>query len=42
MAMADCSVKAQTHPKTAAYLAGILARPSFAGLLQRERAMLAA
>lgn len=42
MAMADCAVDAATHPKTAAYLAGILARPSFAGLLEKERAILAA
>jgi len=41
MAMADCAVNARTHPKTAGYLAGILARPSFAGLLAKEKAMLA-
>ncbi|HKR89477.1 MAG TPA: glutathione S-transferase family protein [Phenylobacterium sp.] len=42
MAMADCVVDPATHPKTAAYLAGILARPSFAGLIEKERAFLAA
>lgn len=42
MALADCPVNAQTHPKTAAYLAGILARPSFAGLLEKEKGFLAA
>jgi glutathione S-transferase len=42
MALADCPVNAATHPKTVAYLAGILARPSFAGLLEKEKAALAA
>ena len=35
-------VSAQTHPKLAAYLAGILARPSFAPMVAQERKMLAA
>lgn len=41
MAMAGCAVSAETHPKTAAYLQGILARPSFAELIVKEKAMLA-
>jgi glutathione S-transferase len=35
-------VAASTHPKLAAYLAGILARPSFAPMVAGERKMLAA
>ncbi len=42
MAFADCAVDPKTHPKTARYLEGILARPSFAQLLEQEKAMLAA
>jgi glutathione S-transferase len=42
MALGDCPVNAQTHPRTAAYLQGILARPSFAALLEKEKAILAA
>jgi len=42
MSFAQCPVNAETHPRTAAYLAGILARPSFAGLIEKEKAMLAA
>lgn len=42
MAHAACSVDAATHPKTAAYLAGILQRPSFADILDKEKAMLVA
>lgn len=42
LAFADCPVDAKTYPRTAAYLAGILARPSFAALIAKERAMLAA
>ena len=29
------------HPKTAAYLEGILSRPSFAGVVAQEKAFLA-
>ena len=35
-------VAAADHPKIAAYLAGILARPSFAPMVAQEKAMLAA
>jgi len=42
MAYAQCPVDPATHPRTAAYLSGILARPSFAGLLEKEKALLAA
>lgn len=42
MALADCAVDAKTHPKTAAYLAAILARPAFAAILAQEKAQLAA
>lgn len=42
MAHADCAVDAGTHPKTAAYVAKILERPSFAGLIAQEKAFLAA
>jgi glutathione S-transferase len=42
MALVDCAVDAGTHPKTARYLEGILSRPSFAGLLEKERGFLAA
>jgi glutathione S-transferase len=42
MAHVDCEVDAKTHPKTARYLETILARPAFAGLLEQERAFLAA
>jgi glutathione S-transferase len=42
MALADCPVNPLTHPKAAGYLQGILARPSFAGLIAQERGMLAA
>jgi glutathione S-transferase len=38
---AGCKVSAATHPKTAAYLDAILARPSYAGLVAAERKMLA-
>lgn len=41
LAHVDCSVDADRHPKTAAYLKRILARPSFAGLLEQERAFVA-
>jgi glutathione S-transferase len=42
MALADCPVNPATHPKTARYLEGVLARPSFAALIAQEKAMLAA
>jgi glutathione S-transferase len=42
MAHANCAVDAKAHPKSAAYLAGILERPSFAGVVAKEKAMLAA
>jgi glutathione S-transferase len=42
MAHADCAIDAKAHPKSAAYLAAILERPSFAGVVAKERAMLAA
>lgn len=42
MALADCPVDPKTHPKTCAYLAGVLARPSFAGLIEKEKGFLAA
>jgi glutathione S-transferase len=38
----DCAVDPQAYPKTAAYLDRVLARPSFAEFLEKERAMLAA
>lgn len=41
LAQARCPVDAATYPKSAAYLAGILARPSFADLLARDTAFLA-
>jgi glutathione S-transferase len=42
MALAACAVDPATHPKSARYLRGILARPSFAALIEQEKAMLAA
>ena len=42
MAHCDCAVDSKTHPRTARYLEGILSRPSFAGLIEREKAFLAA
>jgi glutathione S-transferase len=42
MAYAACAVDARAHPKSAAYLARILERRSFAGLLETEKAFLAA
>ncbi len=42
MALGGCPVNVETHPKTAAYLQGVLARPSFAELIEKEKAMLAA
>lgn len=41
LAHADCAVDPAAHPKTAAYLEKILARPSFAGPLAQEKALLA-
>ncbi|WP_411288890.1 glutathione S-transferase family protein [Phenylobacterium sp.] len=37
---AGCPVNASTHPKAAAYLDAMLARPSYAGIIAKERAML--
>ena len=37
---AGCPVNASTHPKAAAYVDAILARPSYAGIIAKERAML--
>ena len=42
VAYADCPVNAAEHPKTAAYVAAISARPSFAKLIAQEKAFLAA
>jgi glutathione S-transferase len=42
MALVDCAVDAASHPKTARYLEQILSRPSFAGLIAKEREFLAA
>jgi glutathione S-transferase len=42
MSLAACSVDDGSHPKTAAYVAAISARPSFARLIAKEKAMLAA
>jgi len=39
---AGCPIDAASHPKTAAYIDGILARPSYAGMIAREKAMFAA
>lgn len=41
MRNASCHVKADTHPKTAAYLAKMSARPSFARQIAQDRAILA-
>ena len=40
LAHAGCPIDAATHPKSAAYVAGILARPSYAGWVAKEKAML--
>jgi glutathione S-transferase len=42
LAHGACPVDANTHPKAAAYLDGILARPSFSSLISQEKAILAA
>lgn len=42
LALGACAVDATRHPKSAAYLEKILARPSFARLLEKEKAALAA
>ena len=42
MGHADCVVNDGSHPKAAAYLASISARPSFARLIAQEKDMLAA
>ncbi|HVC02842.1 MAG TPA: glutathione S-transferase family protein [Steroidobacteraceae bacterium] len=41
-AHAGIAVSTKTHPKTVAWLASILARPSFAGLIAAEKKLLAA
>lgn len=41
LAYVDCPVNAGSHPKTAAYLERILARESFARLIEQEKALLA-
>jgi len=38
----DCHIEAKSHPKAHAYVSRIWERPSFAKLLQQEKAMLAA
>lgn len=42
MSLADCSVDAAAHPRSAAYVAKICERPSFAKLIAQEKAQLAA
>src|SRR5438270_103581 len=42
MALAGCAIDSKTHPKSARYLDGVLSRASFAGLLEKERQLLAA
>ncbi|WP_304169135.1 glutathione S-transferase family protein [Phenylobacterium aquaticum] len=42
LAHAGCAIDAASHPKSAAYVAGILARPSYAGWVAQEKAMLGA
>jgi glutathione S-transferase len=42
LALGDCPVHAQSHPKAAAYVAAIWERPAFAKLIAQEKAMLAA
>lgn len=42
MAHGACETDPKTHPKTSAYLAAILARPSFTKLIEQEKAALAA
>lgn len=42
LALGECAVDARSHPKTAAYLAKILERPSFAKWIAQEKAILAA
>jgi glutathione S-transferase len=41
MGYAACAPDPATHPKTAAYIEAILARPSFAGLLEKEKRFVA-
>ncbi|MET0271842.1 MAG: glutathione S-transferase family protein [Phenylobacterium sp.] len=38
---AGCPVNPATHPKSAAYIDAMLARPSYAGMVAKERAMFA-
>ena len=40
LALGGCPIDAARHPKTAAYVNAILARPSFSGLVAQDRAML--
>jgi len=40
LAIINCSVDAARYPKTVAYIAAILARPSYAGWVKQELAML--
>ncbi|MDB5425217.1 MAG: glutathione S-transferase [Phenylobacterium sp.] len=42
MSLASCAVDDGTHPKSAAYVANICERPSFARLIAQEKAQLAA
>jgi glutathione S-transferase len=42
MSLADCSVSGAAHPRSAAYVAKISERPSFAKLIAQEKAQLAA
>jgi glutathione S-transferase len=42
LALGGCEVRAQQHPKAAAYVAKIWERPSFAKLIAQEKAQLAA
>lgn len=38
---ASCPINAATHPKAAAYIDAILARPSYAGIIAKEKAIIA-
>ena len=41
LALAGCAIDPATHPVAAKYVAAILARPSYAPIVERERAMFA-
>jgi glutathione S-transferase len=41
LALADCAIDPAAYPISAKYIAGILARPSYAPIVERERAMFA-